>query len=88
MVAYAAVCAGPEDGHAAVWRRRFRGEKGHKDPQVPGEHSIFNRSLPLRHAGGPRRRLKEIVWTFWQISLLLSGDKLDEKIYTTLTSVR
>lgn len=41
----------PEDGHAAAWRRRNRGEESREDPQVSAEHSIHNRSLPVRHAG-------------------------------------
>lgn len=51
VAAHAAVCAGPEDGHAAAWRWGPRGEKGQEDAQVPAEYSICFRSLPLWHAG-------------------------------------
>lgn len=51
MAALGAVRVGPEDGHAAARRRRFWGEEGHADPQVPAEHLSFDRSPSLRHAG-------------------------------------
>lgn len=42
---------GPKDGHATAWRRRFRGEEGHADTQVPAEHISLNRSPSVWHAG-------------------------------------
>lgn len=51
VAAHDAVCFRPEDGHAAAWRRRNRGEESREDPQVSAEHRIHDRSLPVRHAG-------------------------------------
>ena len=51
MAAHDAVCVRPEDGHPAARGRRHGGEEGREDSQVPAEHGIHDRSLPLWHAG-------------------------------------
>lgn len=54
VAAHDALRFGPEDGHAAAWRRRNRGEESREDPQVSAEHSVHHRSLPVGHAGRAR----------------------------------
>lgn len=65
------MCAGPEDGHPAAWRRRVRGEESESDPQVSAEHLGRDRSAGLWHAG--EREENHRVWPTVLHLFLLAG---------------